>query len=498
MLTLATLWVLGQVMFIEHPLPGVEIGAATPFTNLPVTNYAHGDMNRDGHADLLLPGTLYLQTEGTYDRSNSVAMPSPGQDTDAAVFAGKLYYLERGRLSIYQLDGHRWKQTLSQSLPVKGSAPFRGPSQRANHNVRFRPFLQDLDDDGTPELVEIDQRGVHLFRLSEQRYLPAGTLGLPDETSITLSAPQEIWPAASRQVMFPELQISSRFVFDGPTLRVISVLERQRNNTQYAIVTRSLALDGEGTYQASDTAESLPEPMPPHLRPCQLNSDTVLDFAGGRWLRSEASPLPTPVFELMVTLDGGETFHVRRAAAYSQFRPHCSFVDFDGDGDKDMVMESTEWPRSSIRELVNRFLTESRIRHTIRVYRQDGEGFSKKAALTCTVRIELGAPPVRPGPMFSRYTAGTLFNLTGDFNGDGFRDLATRTGPKQLSIYLAQGWNGMSTGPVTNLSIPEDANAQVADLNHDGLSDIYIRPAEIGDDKTAVPGIAYYAQRIEP
>ncbi len=495
MLTLVMVLALGQVTFIERPLPDVVIGNVTPFTGRTTTNYLHGDVDRDGDSDLILPSGLFLQEKGVYGGAPTKALPPFSQDVDADVYDGKLYYRSHDHLSVYAFEGDTWKLTLEQSLAWPGKAAVLGRSRQKNPSLRFRRFLHDLNSDRIPELVAVDYSGTHLFRLEGEHYKPAGILDLPANIAVSRSAHQSIWPREAREILFPEQQMSCRLVFEGQTFRTVSIRERRKNTTRYAIQSWMLALSDEGTYYAQKTLDDMPKPLPAHLRPCRLNGDNRMDFAGGRWLRSEASPVPTPLYELWATLDGGDTFHVRRAAAYAQFRPHCAFVDFDGDGDMDMITESTQWPRGSVREQLNRFLTESRIEHVIHIYAQDEGKFSPKPDLQHRINFELESPPAKPGVMLSRYEAGSLVSLTGDFNGDGYRDLVVRSAPEELALYLATGWQGFDTKPAWSLAIPRDVDAYVADLNDDGLSDLYLRSRTISTEGETHPGTAYYAQR---
>jgi len=498
MLTLALAWALGQISMAEAPLPGIVIGNVTPFTGRAATNFVHADVDGDGEADLLLPGLLYLQRNGMYDGASPIAMPAPGGEVHADVFAGALYLRSRDRLWVHTFEDGAWRTTLEQALDSPGAQSGFDHITREGPGFRFQRFLHDLDGSGTPELVTVDQRGAHLFRLRDGRYAPAGTIPLPAPIAGNFASPQALWPPGERRIRFPEQQMSSRLLFDGQTLLTLSIAERRKDLTRYALRAATVEFSGEGNFTARERPAPLLDPLPAHLRPCRLNEDGMLAFAGGRWLRSDAGPVPTAIYELWATLDGGETFHVRRAAAYTQFRPHCAFVDFDGSGDMDMVLESTQWPRSSLREQLNRFLTESRIEHTILIYRQRKGTFSEKPDVRHTVEITLEAPPARPGTMLARYEAGTLVNVTGDFDGDGFRDLLVRTAPDRLQIHRATGWGGFESRPAWTLAIAPDMDAQVADLNGNGLSDLYIRPRDQGATGLAQPGTAYYAGGAGP
>ena len=99
--------------------------------------------------------------------------------------------------------------------------------------------------------------------------------------------------------------------------------------------------------------------------------------------------------------------------------------------------------------------------------------------------------------MFERYQAAELMNITGDFNGDGYRDLAVRERADRLAIYLAAGF-GYPSRMDTAVSIPPAAQFGVADVNADGRSDIVLRwrAGETGDGVEL--SRVYYAREALP
>lgn len=489
---------LGQITFVDAPLSDVYVGNVTPFTAQVTTNFRHADMNYDGHPDLLLPDKLLLQEKGIYDMEKAIPLPEATGPMDADCYRGALFYRSAQRLIVYELEQGAWRTVLAQSLTSPDDSEGFTPQYGTAAQVGFVRFLHDIDGDGSPEVVVIDHRGIRLFRRKGAHYVAAGLLQLPTTIAVSRSAPQPIWPPQARKIMFPEQQMSSRIVFEPGQVRMVSVEERQETATRYVVRTTTLALDEAADFQESESRLTRPETLPAHLRPCRLNDDDTLDFAGGRWITAETGPLPAPLYELWATLDGGKTFEVRRATAQTQFRPHCAFVDYDGDGDMDMVTESTLWARGGIRERVTRFLTESTLEHGLHVYEQKDGRFSESPTFQTTLTIRLESPPAQPQAMLSRYEAGSLVHLTGDMDGDGIHDILVRNAPDEMTLYRGLGWQGFSRKATWSHAIAPDDDVAVADLNGDGLSDLYVFPRVRPEEPAVATGRAFYAQRSRP
>jgi len=85
--------------------------------------------------------------------------------------------------------------------------------------------------------------------------------------------------------------------------------------------------------------------------------------------------------------------------------------------------------------------------------------------------------------MFRRYQAGELVNMTGDFNGDGFRDALVRDRSDRLVLFLL-GNGEFPARPAGDLEVQPEWQFAVTDVDGDGRSDVVIRriDPEDGDD----------------
>ena len=470
---------LGAATFVGQEIPGVSVGPIRPFAGSATVNFRHIDLDRDGASDLLLPTAVLLQREGRFPMAGRVTLPTLDTPFQIDTWDDRLYFLASDRLSVLRWEVERWETVIEQAIdlpPGQGVAPEAlSPTKPKG---RLQQFLYDIDGDNIPEVVVVSVDGIHVFQLTGGKYVQAGVLDAIPELRLVRVQAQQLWPAQVRRTTLPARQASCRIKLDSGTLAVLTWREANFGGDQRRIVYQRKRYSLENVdgwaMKIDDIQPDTSAPMPDHLYPCRLNDDDVIDYAGFRWRMSRTSQFPMPLYETWATLDRGTSFFVRRNPALDAFRPQCAFVDFDGDGDLEMVTEATRLFVGGARETIGRLMAQQSLDHELRVYEQVQGDFAPSPRINATFSIRLKQPPFRGGEVFRRYQAGELLNITGDFNNDGYRDLVVRDAQDRLSIYIAAGF-GYPAQPSTTLNIQPEAQFSVADINGDGRSDIVIR-----------------------
>jgi hypothetical protein len=453
----------GAITFQPQEMPGLHAGPVLPFTGLPSVNYRQADIDGNGLVDLVFDTALWTQQAGLFPPERRQPLPQAAVGALLDVDNGRIYCIREGRLIVLH-----WKDG---ALAVETNQKLDWPIDGNDSKAGLGRFLHDINGDHVPELVAVDEHTVTLFALRENLYVKAAQLAgvLPELRYLQLPQ-QPLWPKSRRALAFPARQMACDLVVDGAALSVIfrDPVPGGRFVFQYATRTLS-AKDGE--YCAEPAVVVPSAPVPEHVRPCRLNSDGIPDLAGCRREDSTGRSIPFSMVETWASLDGGKTFAVRRAAAMDRFLPQIPFVDVDGDGLTDLVTESTGLFEGGTREVVERFMTSTEIAHTVRVYLQKPGGFSETPAVEFQVEITLEAAPWRLPPMYDRYQSGTLVNVSGDFDGDGHRDIAVRDRADRVAVWLARG-GAFSREPDTVVRIDAASEYAVADVNSDGRADI--------------------------
>ncbi|HOZ48831.1 MAG TPA: VCBS repeat-containing protein [Candidatus Hydrogenedentes bacterium] len=468
------------VSFIAHDIPGLSVDSVDPFTGQNSGRFRNADLDGDGHPDLLLADSAYRSVDGWPDAAAAIEMPELRAACD--VWQGLLYCRVRAGLDVMEWGEGHWRPVLTHDIVW---ARWRPPDDSGG--LWFERFLHDMDADGVPEIVIPAATGLSVYVRDETVYREAAVLDVLPPMALCTDGPQRLWPADARSIRFPSRAMHCRLWLDGRHVTVITDEEGRGGEVWHV---RRFAVDPRCGFEMTEL-ESMQIALPPGFEPCALNGDGMVDFAGGDWSFSDRMPVPSPVFETQATTDGGRSIQVRRSRS---FTPKCSFIDFDGDGDADMITESMGVFDGGVRETANRMLTSRDVAHAIEVRFQDARGrFSEKADVCVRVTISLDKPLWRQTDFGNRYLAGELVDISGDFNGDGYRDLAVQNSPNRISLFEYAG-RGFPRQPAALLAFDDDAEVLVADVNADGLSDVALVPRDGGSRAPSGKTKVYFAQ----
>ncbi len=490
---------LGAVTFWCQDLPGLRATFVKDAIGRAVLNCRQADLDGDGALDLIFPNEVVFQRDGGFPEEARHPLPRYPDRHALDVWGDMIFYHLATGLVVFQWRDDDWRMMLKQDMPWPVVEHPLGWTARLEEELPatrvFQRFLHDFDDDGFPEIVAVNEEGVHVYKHNDEAYVFCGYLSILPPLRMAQMPPQRVWPQAARRIALPARHMACRLFMDGPR---ISILQRDdapdMTAARHRQFTYRVFLDENCAPTTAAPQEQVSENIPGHMRPCYLKNttaslvhpdiseDKMVDFAGGRWEISRGGPYPKTIYETWATLDGGKTFHVRRAPAMPSFRPHTSFVDFDGDGLLDMVVESLLLTEGGWWDTAVRVLSRRSVDSRLSVYRQTAGGFAQEPTLQFRTRIHLTRPPVFNDLMYQRYRAGELISITGDFNANGWRDLAVRDRPDRIAVHLAAGF-AYSVKPSAVIPVRDEEHFIIADVNGDGLSDVVLQTVQYREGK---------------
>ena len=464
------------VVFDAQELPELQAGAPGRITAARSVNYLHADLDGDGAADLVMANAVYFQRNQRFPLTARVMLPEAVENASLDVWGATLYLKDAAAIRMITWANGAWETVLHAPLPETGST---GASESSRGLRRAAPelfrFLYDLDDDGIPEVVEPTTEGLRVLRLDGGTCRLAGLLRVLPPLRIAGAPAPTLWPEARRRIRMPVRYATCTLYVDKNAVVVLERVQGTKRDTHYRKLTYDIHSHPEGDFSvdASPRVENLP-PVPATSAPCRLNGDTIIDYAGVVFEDAGVLPVRVPAYTVSVSLDGGKSFvHRRGQAPY----PQPPFIDFDGDGDLDLVTEETDLYKDGLWQWVTRMTTRARLRHVVRIYPQVQGHFTNTPAAEAIVEVTLPAPPRFDQELYDAYQgigALGLITLTGDYNGDGYKDLLVQDRAGCLAVFLAAGF-GFADQPDVRIEAPGLRGFSAADVNGDGRDDIVVQ-----------------------
>ena len=478
------LLVLGGLVFVEQDLPiQDEFGPSNSLTWL----FRRADLDGDGSTDLVLPAQVCFQRNGAFPPDARAPTPGAKEHARLDCAGGVLFVRYEDRLEQIRWENGAWKTIHAQAIawpkPIPEHNYYHLEKDQKEDGVWLERFLADLDGDGTPEIVLPGEDGLHVYRQSGQDYAEVARLDVFPPLRLARYARQSLWPPQAREIAFPARQAYCNYVIEGNRLTIVTAKSSSAKKERFTI--KRYRIDPEKAFAAVPEAvpEETSEPFPWSMHAFRLNDEDPMDYVESEWEYADTSAMPVPLSKTSATTDGGKTLHTIRTQHTQARNP---FVDFNGDGRVDMITWSTNVYDGGIREMVNRYLSGREVEEEINIYFQDARAdFSKTPDITRRFRIRLDKPPCMGSYSYGRVMwGGRAFDIRGDFNGDGMRDIAVADRPGRLAVYLCEG-NTIAREPAGFVTVPEGSYFEfdAVDVDGDGRADILLRWWDNEDDQ---------------
>lgn len=437
------------------------------------------DLDGDGRADLIvlverrepdrLPVTELVllhapkvPASGTFfGAENTVRVPCSGDAAGGRASAGAVAigrFGPKGEVRLRFLGPAATPDLASDGSPVADSASTACILERSpGEALAFWEGVADVDGDGRDEC-----------------FVP-GTDGSIDVLGVTI--PPTETASRSDDELFVRSSRSPRLTFsdlDGDGIAEILRIEGDHLVVEQVKTAKSPALTERislAKILAPDPSRPPEELHAPRITIADVNGDRKADLLvtlihgradklGG--LRTSFYFFPGPFYDAAT----GALVESSSRIDTESVALHPRFVDLDGDGDLDYVVDSI---RGKMFDLIKRVTgAEPTIWYTAFRFDQAAKRFEKEPY--CDVERPYSGPEARAN------TFGRSGFCEGDFDGDGVRDLLDLGNLTKLVILKGTKGDDAFTSPLlAGISAPSNAtfvaDAVIADLNGDGRSD---------------------------
>ena len=448
------------------------------------------DINQDGRQDILFidKNSIFLSyqsADGTFLPFEIMRIPLDGAVDFADIYSGgekEICVMHSQGVSCFQKRAGLWDMTPKALVTI--------PTIYGDHGLKLQVrehFAIDLDGDRIPELVLLDWRKLRIFRQDD-----AGAYNLAQEFPLVMktfleypglkSFPNPMggvvgeggrylwhkaWPVSSKYLEWAQKSISEDILIgDVNHDSKLEFVRIERKEMLTPGKSRSQFYEYQ-IHTLDDNKKFSKEPSQIVRDPYGVwASSTPVDIRGsGRrdlftyQFKTEGGLLQRPRvrLELILEPESGDYPASPTQTLETSDYP-LGLADVNGDGLKELVLIHPVTKGFSLGSIIRKYV-EKNVEIELRILPfKRGIGFTRAGMIA--KRLKVG------------FFAGVPISITGDFNGDGAKDLLVM-GTDRLTIYFLSGeTSSFLRMPLSDIKKPPSGTYEVIDLNGDRVSEI--------------------------
>ena len=464
-MNMLVIWaLLGGLVFQEQEIPDFYASSGVVLTQQKPLGEMPCDLNQDGKQDLFLSQRIMLQIDGIYPESGYVDLPELPNQSKLQIWNNQLFVKHLKGVQQYQWGSGAW--TLLQDHPINWAD--NGPVFPVEAGEpEIEPFLHDFNGDTVPEVVALTNNSIVVYAMVNGSFTEKLEAIILPEIVVEMPDAPRLWPAEERRYAHPGRHMGTNIAFEGDVVRVYERTRVPGDKRKFTVWAYRLNIETGTVEQLGMLKETAI--LEPRMRPMALNDDDTLDVFFYKREYTTSSAMPAPIQVIRASLDGGESWYSFHARHLPNTVCIPMNVDINGDGLVDIVQERVKHFDHGIRESLTAMLTRKKIEHEVAIYLQDEQGFPKQPSYTLPFEFEFEKPPIRNDATFYDYTLGLRLSLVGDFNGDGWKDIAVQEKLDKIEIRDIR-----SQEKLGEITLAAHRAWDTVDVNGDGLCDIYM------------------------
>lgn len=433
------------------------------------------DLNKDGLLDILIVSGRFIyvfhQTNNGFQKTpdDQIYFKYLGEFIDVGEINPQSEGLEILGLSekgvkYFYLKGNHYRESPGYLIS--------GKIENCNYNLEpsISDFAFDINNDGLDEIFLLQNNQLLLYRIDNSGTF-FGTKIEHHDTLTTVSLDSKKWPAdffLDRNCQFgylfrPRTSMENVAVFQDFNIdNFLDLISRQvyfqEGNFQFK--SKIQALEKKGSFANGEKEEIY----------LDIDGDGKLDKILVEMkdiLSGNMNIFPFAKIFIFMRRDNIFSSQPKYFLKTLLINDKSPFVDIDNDGDIDFI---SIWPELSpgSKENIIQILTESTLKFTFRYYLFDKEkGFSITPDIIIKSKIRYNK--------ISDIGEKIQFDISGDFNKDGIKDLFIREGPTYINLYSSEFGGKNYSSSVVSIKIPKEAEEfKILDLDNDRRSDIVI------------------------